>query len=232
MPDEPTEGQAGTGAPDSEGQPQFDPASAEIEVAGRKMTVADLTKSYTEAEKTLRQAQQEAYGYRSKLDGYSWADDLQTRYQNDPAFRQAIDEAVEGSGGNVQQLNPQYRELQELKMEQARLRMEREFDKIRSEGDELTKEMEQKILHEIAVNPAVQDVRAAYRNLFWEQKMDRIRAEATAQVSEQMTDNREAYSQKPSGSSKKAAPPSVSDMSPEQRDEFLMQRIKELDMFK
>lgn len=230
MVDETTEGQAGEEA--STEQPQFDPASTEIEVSGRKMTVADLQKSYTESEKTLRQAQQESHAHRTKLDTYSWADDLQTRYQADPAFRQAIDDAVTGSGGDVQQLNPQYQELQQVKQEQALMKMERQFDQIRADGNELTKDMEQKILNEIAVNPAIQDATAAYRTLFWDQAMNKARSEATAQVSQQMADNQTAYDQKPTGSSKHAAAPNVKNMTPEQRDALLFKRVKDLDMFK
>ncbi len=229
--DQTTDGQAGEQA-SAEQPAAFDPASAIVEVAGRKMSVADLQKSYVESESTMRKAQQDAHTYKTQLDNYSWANDLQTRYNQDPSFRQALDEALDSQGRQpIQELNPAYQELQSLKQEQALLRMERQFDQIRQDGFELTKDMEQKILQEIAANPAIQDATAAYRTLFWDQAIAQAREQAKSQTADQMSENQSAYSQPAKGSSSKPSKVSVKDMTQEQRDDYLMERIKELDMF-
>ena len=232
MPDEPIEGQAGEGAP--EGQPEFDLASTEVEVSGRKMTVTNLIKSYGESETSLRQLQNDHHGLKTKSEQLAWADKFQEAYNTNPSFRQDVDAAVANmgsSGVQTQQLNPQNQELQQIRQEQALSRYERTFDQIRNDGHELTKEQEAKILNEIATNPAVQDAKAAYWSLFGEQIVAKAREATTAQVSEQMSDNRAAYPGKPTGSSKPPPSKSVKDMTEAERDAYGLERVKGLDIY-
>jgi hypothetical protein len=231
MPDETTGQEGSAAAPEESAQPEFDPSSVQVDVAGRKMSVADLTKSYTEAEKTMREAQQNVHTYKTQLDGYSWANDLQTRYQQDASFRQALDDALEGHGRQpINELNPAYQEVQMLKQEHELMKMERDFDKLKQQGYELDKNMETELLQEMAMN-RYPNVEVAYKAKYFEKALAQAREQATSQTAEQLSENQSAYKQPAKGITAKSAPPNVKDMTPEQRDAYLQKRINEMDMF-
>jgi len=63
-------------------------------------------------------------------------------------------------------------EIQSVKVEIERMRQERDLSDLRSDvkkwGLEITPEQETQVLREVATNPAIRDVKAAYKSLFFE----------------------------------------------------------------
>lgn len=226
-----TTGQEGTEAASSDAQPTFDPSSQTVEVSGRTMTIADLQKSYTESEKTMRQSQQDLHTANAKLEGLSWAPDILQRYNNEADFKSGFDALLEGQGRQApQEFHPQYQEIQQLKQEQLLQRWERQFDQLRQDGNDLSKDQEMQILQELN-SQRFQDAESAYKTLFWNEALAKARDQSASQTMEQHSENTSAYSQPAKGTAKSSAPPDVSKMSSEEWDSAMLKRIDN-DMFK
>ncbi len=223
-------GQDQTPAPEAvEGQPETSPDM--IQVGDRQMTRDDLVKSYQNAHSELTKKSQENATLQTQLKGYSWADAFQDRYSSQSDFRRGFDDLLEGQGQQpIQELNPQYQEIQSLKQEQALVRMERDFDKLRQEGYELDKNMETEILKEMAQNRFA-DADSAYKTMFFDKALSQAREQATSQTAEQLSENQSAYSQPAKGITAKPAKVDVASMDQTQKDAYLQKRINEMDMF-
>jgi len=212
----------------------FDPSSYEVDVGGRRMTIENLQKSYLEAENRMRESDNKVAEYSRKLEDLSWAPEFMSEYTNNQDLRRAVDDYYGGGGNqaggnaNLHGLHPLTQELNQLKQQQAMLVHERQFDQLRGDGYEVSKDDELKVLREIATNPNVQDVRAAYAMLFSKREIERAREAAQSQTLENMEKSRGTYKVPPKGKSSSAAKPDIRSMSEAERDAYAVERLREL----
>lgn len=174
-----------------------------IEFGGEKLPASEVQKRLTqgaEATKEMQTLHRERSDLQGKLEGYQkWADPIQERYNTNPEFQQGID-ALDWGGPTTAPVSRENQRLNELEMDNAINKQDREFDRMRVEGFEISKENESAILHEIAVNNRnTPTVEAAYRKLFWERDMKSATQGATTQTAEAMAQNQGAYETPPAG---------------------------------
>jgi hypothetical protein len=78
---------------------------------------------------------------------------------------------------------------------------DREFDKLRTEGNELTEQMESEILRVKATNPTI-PVRAVYRDLYWDSALQKQREHAVSETADKIASNKGVYPKTPKGTHK------------------------------
>lgn len=236
MSDEPTPGgQAEAGGAAQEAQP-FDPASVEVEVGGRNMTVENLQKSYLEAENRMRESDNRFQEANRKLEGLSWTDEVINMYNGNADFRAQMDNYLGGGGGEAGQqtqaihgLHPLTQQLNQQQQELAQIKHERQFDSLRGAGYEVSKDDELAVLTVIATNPNIQDVKAAYLDAFAQREIARARDGAAETTAANINRARGTYAPAPKGKTSAPAKPDVSKMSESERDAYAIDRIsKEL----
>lgn len=225
MPEDP--GQATPASP--EGQGASEPQT--IDVGGQQMTPDALSKSYGELRQKLTDQGTELNTARTSLEGKAWADELQSRYNTDPTFRQSFDALFEEQTGTQNHaLRPENQELHQTRMEVAEMRNERAFDRIRQDGFELSKDDELAVLKEINAGP-IKDAHAVYKNLFFDRALAKARTQGVTDTAEQLSKNKDAYLKKPTAQGSPKPAPDVKSMSEEKRADYLLERIKEMDLY-
>ncbi len=186
-------------AVEAEGQSQ----EALIDYGDEQLPLSEVQKRLTQGEAATKEMQslhRERADLRGQLEGYQkWADPIQERYNNDPQFQEGINSLYEG-GAAAAPVSQENMRLNQLEMKDAIRDQERDFERLRAEGMKISKEDEQTILNEVAVNNTeTPTVEAAYRKLYWKRDMDMATKGATAQTAEHMAQNAAAYETPPAG---------------------------------
>jgi hypothetical protein len=187
------------GAPVIEPQAQEpDWASAEVEVTpGKKMRLGDVVKSTGERERRMHEATTEASQLREEMKNLEFAREVQRRYWAEPDFRERYDALFEGQpqqrivAPEVQQLRADVSELQTLKFD-------RDFDRLRAKGHEVSKDDEIRALTEVKMGRAG-SVEQAYRNIFWDREISKARENASTATARHMAETRNLYQPPPKG---------------------------------
>lgn len=226
--EQPVEGQAQE-TPSPEEQAEEEWASVEVEVAGKRMTRGDVIKSYAASEARMREGDNERTQLRAELEGMKWAGDLQNLYNQNPEFKTHMDSWFDESGNAKTQQNIPTHESQRiaaLEQRHVELENERSFDKIRQQGYDLDKDMEQKVLHEMAVNPNVREVEATYWKLFGAEIARRKAEQAVSNTADHLAQNRDSYTPPAKGAPKPKSGKDPKDMTPAEFDEAVMKRLQ------
>lgn len=204
-------------------------ASQEVEVyPGKKMRLADLPKSYAEAERRMHEATTKASEYQKEIDRLAWAKQIQERYYSDPDFRASYDRIWQGDEDSPRQPNvlaPEMQELYRQRAELEQLRFERSFEKLKAQGKSLSPDDELKILGYIR-DGKTSDVETAYKALFYERDVKSQMERASTQTAEHFAEARSQYAAPPKGSAPKGGKPDVRDMSKEERENRILDAIK------
>jgi hypothetical protein len=227
------EGQ-GTGAEGVPDTPEFDPSSAMVDVPGRgQMPVSEVVNALKNSEAKMHEAT-------TKAAAYGWADAIKERYDSDPSFQNSFHDLWDGrqqqqAAGTVNQqpartnpLDPMMQQFNEQARIVEELKMDREFDRLRTEGKEIGQAEEVEIAKVIATNPAVRDIRAAYLLLYADRDLKAAAEGAAAKTADDMASGRAAYKAPPksgavaSGPSKK---PDVGNMTPQQFQQEVIQKL-------
>jgi hypothetical protein len=234
MPDEQS-GQGQEAAPTPEapdaGQPAESPRM--IEVGGKQFTEQALAESYAEAQRKISEMGTTNADLSGKLKEYQgWADPIKDRYNASDADRQAFDEwwnqnqAAQGQPSPVSYDNQR---LLALESKIAKQDQEQAFNHLRAKGMNLSTQDESAILNEIATNPAIQDVEAAYTKLFWEREIQAAKSGAVADTANQMAGNQGAYEKPPTGGAPQGpAAEDVRAMAKNDPDKFAEAAIEEI----
>lgn len=215
---------------------EFDWTSVEVEVAGRTMRAGDVVKSYGEAEKAMRQAQNAKAQADDKLKQYGWADDFRAVYQSNPAFAQAVDAAYNEAQGNAPNAaatasyQPHVQELDNLKAQMYHMQHKADIAEMRAAGYNISGGDEQEILTHIIAGRAL-NPRDAYSMLFRERDIEAARRDSTANTADHMRKSQGAYDEPPKGS-QTPVKKSAGEMSQAEADDALMADIEKMDMFK
>lgn len=201
-----------------------------IQVGDQSFTEENLAKSYGEAQRKISEMGTKNSELSGQLKEYQgWADPIKERYNADEQYRQGLDALYEQQGQQAP-VSQDNQRLLALEQQFAKQGQESDFTKLRTDGMNLSKQDESAILNEIATNPAIQSVDAAYKHLFWEREMSVAKTGATADTANQMAQNQGAYETPPKGSASQGpAPEDVREMaksSPEKFDNAVIDELR------
>jgi hypothetical protein len=184
-----------------------------------------LKKSYQEGRSRWTQDAQEKAELKRQLDEMQWARDFQNEYWNNPTFREHMDSFQRETGQPQPQIQVQDPRIQQLEMAVERQNQEREFDRLRNQGLQVSREDEAQVLSLISTNPSIRDVDAAYKKLFFNRELERKAKEAASNTAEYMTETKGSYRKPPTGSQKTKPSLDVTKMSPEEREAAILERL-------
>lgn len=187
-------------APEAPAEPQTpDWASNEVEITpGKKMRLGDLPKSYAEAERRMHEASTRAAELERENQALAFAKEVQKRYYADPEFRQGYDALFEGETQREPIVSPDVQDLRQQVAELHTLKYERDFDRLRAAGNEVSQDDEIRVLSEIRAGRA-RSVASAYKDLFWEREIGRAREQATSATADHIAKTHGTYTPPPRG---------------------------------
>lgn len=231
MPDEPNIGQGSEPIPVDDGQDSGDVQTPEmIRIGDEEMTRDNFIKSYQELRKDHTQKSMSLAERERQLQELAWASPIQERYYSNPAFREGYDALWEDQGQQAaRQVTPDNPEIARLRMDTERLKQDREFDRLRSEGLNISRDDESQVLSLISTSPSIRDVEAAYRKLFWKRDAEMIRKQTTTETAQHMADNKNSYRALPKGRQGSSSKKDPNKMTKEEREGHILAEITNMD---
>jgi len=205
MPDEVIEGQEPQETP--EGQSQ-EPVSSEpmIEVAGRKFkSWDDVGKSYTEAEKRMREVENEKLLTSKQLSElqtkYQWADNWEQYLAANPQKRAEIERVLTEEAAAQQPRyapDPYAQELTAVKRQLEEMRIDKELDAMAAKGFDMSTERRVKVLEHV-FKTGDNDIQGVYKKLFFDDELARVKGETAKRVGDSLAQSQTAYQTPPTG---------------------------------
>ena len=200
-----------------------------IQVGDQSFTEDNLAKSYGEAQRKISEMGTKNSELSGQLKEYQgWADPIRDRYNSDDQYRQGIDALYEQQGQQAP-VSQDNQRLLALEHREAKRDQDMGFNQLRSDGMNLSKQDESAILNEIATNPAIQSVDAAYKHLFWNREIAAAKSGATADTANQMAQNQGAYETPPKGGAPTGpAPEDVREMAKNNPDKLEQAALEDI----
>ena len=230
MTDETVDGQGGT-APATTDNAEASPDL--IDFGGKKMSLEDAQRSYSELQKTHTQTAQQRAEYERQVNDLKPRAQSYDQMQNDYTNRQDVRDAIDGAYGasGVQPLSREAMQIQELQVRQARMEQEGKMKDLKEKWD-LTPDQEISVLREIEVNPVVQDPEAAFFILFKDEVIKNEREKAGEAVRKQMAENQSTYPKELQGGPGTVSQEDLKNLSQDDLDKKALAALGQLGKFR
>lgn len=237
MADEVTTGQDEAVEAPVDGQPQEETPSSEqvIEVGGRRFkSWEDVGKSYEEAEKRMRAVEQEKLRIeqerQSIQEKYGWADNWQQYLEQNPQKRAEIEQILNDDGTQTQwRPDPTQQEVFEIKKELEGIRINNSISELKARGYNIDEDRERAI-REHVFRTGNSDVEAAYKVLFFNDELERIKNETARSTGDALAQSQNAYSVPPTGQAATKGK-DVREMSQAEYEAALEKELEKVDPF-
>jgi hypothetical protein len=181
----------------------------------------DAPQDYSAALQKMHEATQEAADLKRQLQDYQkWADPMKELYNQRPDVKQFWD-GVYNNTNQANTLDPRVQEMDSLRSTVTELKWQNEFNQMRNEGFDVTPEMENNILEELAKGN-VRDPRTAYKALAYEMDVGKAADQARADTANKIASGQASYRKPPSkGAHKEQKADMRGKSTPDKLDDFM-----------
>lgn len=192
---------------ETEGQSQeteAQPSEQVIEVGGRQFkSWEDVGKSYTEAEVRMRHLEDEKLKANEQAkaiqERYGWADNWHEYLNQNPEKRAEIERIISEEGDRpTYRPDPVQQEVLSMKKELESIKMAKSFDALKAKGFYLDSGRERAIREHI-FNTGINDVEGAFKTLFFEDELRRVKSETAKNTGDAMAQSQSSYRVPPTG---------------------------------